>query len=211
MTNKKIRDQLLEVGVKISKVKAEEVFYTGFYRKNESNGDQEFLESRYAIWLSKSLSYAGEYSYGSTSAPVKRVAKIEILKEIEVLDFPLNFHPADCFFEWILEDGRYNVDYSSVKLDMPFEGYQPDHHFDKYFNEIVSLLGIRKNLSGYIRRATSRDMGFAVGEVKEFALKDYRVMKVSSIVDMPRTKFEFRELVGKYGDKLEAMIFGKVL
>lgn len=193
----------------MSTIEAGEVFYTGFYRNNEDTGTQEFLESRYAIWLSKYLPYAGEYSYRQSSCPVKKTAKIEITQEIVVLEFPLNFHPADCFFEWSLQNGRYEVDYSKTKADMPIDGYQPDHHFDKNFKEISYLLGIKEKLSGYIRRALTGQTGFKSGEIIEFALTDYQCKKIASIADMPKTKDEFRALADEHSYDLETFIFGK--
>ncbi|WP_143518112.1 hypothetical protein [Pseudomonas sp. PIC25] len=208
VTNNIIGDELAKVGVTVSRIKSGEVFYTGFYRGGEETDNHAFLESRYAIWLSRYLPYAGEYSYRQSSYPIKKIAKIKITEEILVMEFPLNFHPADCFFEWSMQDGRYVVDYMSHKPGMIIDGYQPDHHFDKHFYSIVSLLGIQERLSGFIRRALPGERRFAAGEIVEFALTDYKCKEIVAIADVPKEKSDFMSLVEEHGDSLENIIFG---
>lgn len=209
MTNIKISAQLKDLNLTTSTINTGEIFYSGFDTEKSTINEETFLNSRYAIWLTKSLIYAGEYSYRTRNCQTRKIVKIKIEKEIELLEFPLNFHPAYCFYDWQLINDRYVVDYMKPKDDMPIDVRQPDHYFDKNFNEILNLMNFNTNIYGYIRRALPEDEGFKAGEIKEFALIDKTCKKIISVADLPQTKDEFKAFIVTHSGDLDNAIFVK--
>ena len=207
MTNLEIANQWREIGVRVTSIEAGEIFYSGFSRANNDSSSEEFLDGRHSIWLSKYLEYAGEYSYRAKRHRYKEISKIIISRRIDVLEFPLNFHPGMFFFEWKLEGGMYKIDPIKVRPNMPSIGVQPDHYIDQHFNDIVQLLGIEQRLSGYIRRAIPKETNFELGEIKEFSLIDKTVKEFVAISPVPDTKDDFHRLIEEHGESLDSVLF----
>ncbi|HIC46370.1 MULTISPECIES: hypothetical protein [Methylophaga] len=210
-TNLKIAEQLAQVKYKETTIMAGEVFFSGYPLPNDMTSDVKYLNSRYALWQSEHLSYAGVYGYRGIGNVQEKVAKIEIIKDITVLEMPLNFHPASCFFEWKLQGNRYDVSYSNPRNDMSWdkEVTQPDHHIDKHFYEIISHLGFDRRISGFIRRSLDEDE-YTTGSIYEFALMDRSAAKILSTANLPSTVDDFWMLIEsqkQIGKSLESALF----
>jgi hypothetical protein len=208
MTNSKIAEQWKEIDLKVSTINNGEIFYTGFpFDEKLGKTEEQFLDSRYAIWMTKHLPIAGHYSYRGMVDLSRKIAKIEISSEIKVLEFPPRFHPASCFYEWQLVNGEFKINHSKPRADMAFEGWQPDHHIDKYFKEITSLIDLDENITGYIRRADTEDTDHRPGEIKEFALIDKNYKRIISIANLPKELKQFQNIVATSNQNLERKIF----
>lgn len=64
-----------------------------------------------------------------------------LYKDIVVVEFLSSFYLVDVFFEWEFKGGKFEVDYLSLRVDMECDGDQLDYYIDKYFLNIVSLVG----------------------------------------------------------------------
>lgn len=151
------------------------------------------------------------YGYRGIGNVQEKVAKIEIIKDITVLEMPLNFHPANCFFEWDLQGNRYDISYSYPRTDMPWdkETTQPDHHIDKHFYDIISHLGFDSRISGFIRRSLDEDE-YTTGSIYEFALMEKSAAEILCTANLPSTVDDFRVLIEQQkqiGKSLESALF----
>lgn len=209
-TNQRLAEVWDIVGLKSTKVSAGTVFYSGIREETKIIDPLDYLSNKHSVWLSQSAYWAGEYCYRESVAnPHKLLIKVILNTDVNVLEFPSNFHPADAFFQWEKENGRFNVDYTKPHPEMRFEGAQPDHHIDKNFINIANLAGYQTNIHGYIRRAENADLGANPGDILELSLIAQGAMQLQGTFVPPKDKAGFRACIGEDKSLAGAIFFNQ--
>jgi hypothetical protein len=209
-TNQKLAEAWNMAGIKVSKVSAGTVFYSGIRGETKIIDPLVYLSAKHSAWLSQSAYWAGEYCYRESAAnPDKLLIKIMLIGDINVLEFPAGFHPADAFFQWEKENGRFNVDYAKLNLEMRFDGAQPDHHIDKNFLDIARIAGYQDNIHGYIRRTENAELGAKPGEILELSLIALEVLRLQGTFVPPKDNVGFRACIGEDKSLAGAVFFNQ--
>lgn len=196
-TDQKLAEAWKRAGIKLTSIPIGTIFYSGIRAKTRILDPLEYFSAKHSIWLSQSAYWAGEYCYRESDAnSYKLLIKVTLACDIDVIEFPPDFHPADAFFYWEIKNDRFHVDYAKPNSGMRFDEAQPDHHIDKNFLDIARLAGYQSNIHGYIRRAENTKLGANPGEIIELSLIAQDALCLQDTFIPPKHKDGFLACIG---------------
>lgn len=193
-------------GISIERVIAPATFYSGqvFYSSSLESKD---LLDRKALWISQSAYWAAEYCYwtGDKEPSSRCLFKLKLEKDILLVRFPAELHPADVFKVEPRDKKCFELrkDMSSLKM-------QPDHFISMYWNKIISGTKFEECI-GHLRRASLPDvesLGAEPETIIEACISDPSVLTIEQMKLMPSKKDEYIDAFCAEKKNVAAGLFG---